>query len=84
MRGRRRTSYGKGPQAVTPLSTIPIVYFEEDFHLENPRTFDVVSEKSEVVRQPSKPLAGNGAAIEPSTVGRKALATNAILQEKLS
>ncbi|PCH08081.1 Vacuolar protein sorting-associated protein 54 [Penicillium occitanis (nom. inval.)] len=84
MRGRRRTSYGKGPQAVTPLSTIPNVYFEEDFHLENPRTFDVVSEKSEVVRQPSKPPTGNGAAIEPPAIGRKALATNAILQEKLS
>lgn len=88
MRGRRRTSYGKGSQAVTPLSIIPNVYFEEDFHLENPRTFDVVSEKSEVVRQPSKPpgleKVANGAAIEPPTIGRKALATNAILQEKLS
>ncbi|KAH8701981.1 putative GARP complex component [Talaromyces proteolyticus] len=87
MRGRRRSSYGKGPQAVTPLSTIPNVYFEEDFHLENPRTFDVVSERSEVVRQPSKPPsqdnAANGAALEPPT-GRKVLATNAILQEKLS
>lgn len=84
MRGRRRTSYGRGPQAVTPLSTIPNVYFEEDFHLENPRTFDVVSEKSEVVRQSSKAPVGNGAAIEPPAIGRKALATNAILQEKLS
>lgn len=73
---------------MTPLSTIPNVYFEEDFHLENPRTFDVVSEKSEVVRQPSKPPGlespSNGAALEPTTTGRKALATNAILQEKLS
>ncbi|EED17768.1 GARP complex component (Vps54), putative [Talaromyces stipitatus ATCC 10500] len=86
MRGMRRSSYGKGAQAVTPLSTIPNVYFEEDFHLENPRTFDVVSEKSEVVRQPSKASdqAGNGAAVEPPATRRKALATNAILQEKLS
>jgi vacuolar protein sorting-associated protein 54 len=88
MRGRRRSSYGKGPQAVTPLSTIPNVYFEEDFHLENPRTFDVVSERSEVVRQPSKTpsaeIAANGSALEPPTTGRKVLATNAILQEKLS
>lgn len=88
LRGRRRSSFGKGPQAVTPLSTIPNVYFEGDFHLENPRTFDVVSEKSEVVRQPSKAPglekpSANGAALEPPT-GRKALATNAILQEKLS
>lgn len=60
-----------------------MVYFDEDFHLENPRTFDVVSERSEVVR----PAPGsddrahhNGQVSAP----RKALATNAILQEKLS
>jgi len=62
------------------------VYFEEDFHLENPRTFDVVSERAEIVRPPpgtpqqSAPQAANGTALPP----RKALATNAILQEKLS
>lgn len=87
-RGRRpSSSRGRGP-AVTPLSTIPPVYFEGDFHLENPRTFDVISEKSEVVRPPKpqtkedKP--SNGGAAAPAHTGRKALATNAILQEKLS
>lgn len=65
---------------MTPLSTIPSVYFKPDFHLENPRTFDIVSERSEIVRPPSH---ANGSAIAPST-GRKALASNAILQEKLS
>lgn len=85
-RAKRRPSAGYGRRSLhapTPLSTIPNVYFEEDFHLENPRTFDVVSERSEVIR----PAAGtedrkgsNGAASAP----RKALATNAILQEKLS
>lgn len=69
----RRRSSGQRRQAVTPLSTIPTVYSEEDFHLENPRTFDIVSENSEIVRDPSG---------VPS--GRKSLATNAILQEKLS
>lgn len=59
--------------AVTPLSTIPSVYSEDNFHLENPRTFDIVSEHSEIVRDPNA---------APS--GRKSLATNAILQEKLS
>jgi vacuolar protein sorting-associated protein 54 len=64
------------------------VYFEEDFHLENPRTFDIVSERSEVVRPILKASgleggASNGSVPAPST-GRKALATNAILQEKLS
>jgi vacuolar protein sorting-associated protein 54 len=82
---RRRSSGGIGrraAQAPTPLSTLPGVYFEDDFHLENPRTFDVVSERSEVVRPvpgtPDKNASGN------TVAPRKALATNAILQEKLS
>ncbi|KAL2001344.1 hypothetical protein VTN02DRAFT_1861 [Thermoascus thermophilus] len=88
-RGGRRPSTGRGRAPVmTPLSTIPSVYFEDDFHIENPRTFDVVSERSEVVRQPPKSSHGdkatNGAALEPTLTGRKALSTNAILQEKLS
>ncbi|TEA22400.1 Vacuolar protein sorting-associated protein 54 [Colletotrichum sidae] len=83
----RRSSSGlsrKGGQGPPPLSTIPNVYFDEDFHLENPRIFDVVSERSEVV--PPAPgsvddkTSRNGGAMAP----RKALATNAILQEKLS
>ncbi|KAK2602194.1 hypothetical protein N8I77_008745 [Diaporthe amygdali] len=77
----RRSSSGyarKSAQGPPPLSTIPLVYFEEDFHLENPRTFDVVSERSEVVRKEDK--ASNGDAPAP----RKTLSTNAILQEKLS
>ncbi|PLB42249.1 vacuolar protein sorting-associated protein 54 [Aspergillus candidus] len=89
VRGRQRSFGGRGrPHAVTPLSTIPNVYFNDDFHLENPRTFDVMSEKSEVVTPPRTPnkdgLPANGVAVEPVTRGRKALATNAILQEKLS
>ncbi|CAG8900364.1 unnamed protein product [Penicillium egyptiacum] len=85
----RRPSTGRGrASAVTPLSTIPPVYFEEDFHLENPRTFDVISEKSDVVRPPRPPTKddkhANGLVAEPVQTGRKALATNAILQEKLS
>ena len=79
----RRTSGGPTRRVglpVTPLSTIPSVYFEEDFHLENPRTFDIVSERSEIVRPPS----ANGSVVAPRSSGRKALATNAILQEKLS
>jgi vacuolar protein sorting-associated protein 54 len=70
---KRRTSGQRRHHAVTPLSTVPPVYLEDDFHLENPRTFDIVSERSEIVRDPKD---------APS--GRKALATNAILQEKLS
>ena len=73
----RRSSGQRSQRTVTPLSTIPTVYFEEKFHLENPRTFDIVSEWSEVARDPSKPLDG-------SAERRKALATNAILQERLS
>ncbi|KAL8648695.1 MAG: hypothetical protein Q9226_005892 [Calogaya cf. arnoldii] len=80
----RKGSGGQGrraPLAVTPLSTIPSVYFEPDFHLENPRTFDIVSERAEIVRPPP---GANGSAVIPGTPGRKALASNAILQEKLS
>ncbi|CAI7629415.1 hypothetical protein PCG10_008415 [Penicillium crustosum] len=87
-RGRRPSSARGRAPAVTPLSTIPPVYFEEGFHLENPRTFDVISEKSEVVRPPRPPSKddkhANGLVPEPVQTGRKALATNAILQEKLS
>nr|POE87448.1 vacuolar protein sorting-associated protein 54 [Quercus suber] len=84
---RRRSSgqFRRNRNEPTPLSTIPGVYFEADFHLENPRTFDVVSERAEIVRPspgtPTKEQKGaNGTTLPP----RKALATNAILQEKLS
>ncbi|KAF2254801.1 Vps54-domain-containing protein [Trematosphaeria pertusa] len=88
---RRKTSVSKRRQlAPTPLSTIPSVYFDEYFRLENPRTFDVVSEHAEVVRRPlsttadcSKGANGTAANSNPQPV-RKALTTNAILQEKLS
>ena len=79
----RRTSGGISRRAgltVAPLSTIPNVYFENEFRLENPRTFDIISERSEIAR-PSGP---NGAAAAPESSGKKTLATNAILQEKLS
>ncbi|KAL2821845.1 Vps54-like protein-domain-containing protein [Aspergillus cavernicola] len=84
--GRKRSSNRGRTPAVTPLSTIPPVYFEDDFHLENPRTFDVVSERSEVVTPPKAPSKDNQveAGVEPAHTGRKVLATNAILQEKLS
>ncbi|KAK4105080.1 Vps54-domain-containing protein [Parathielavia hyrcaniae] len=77
---RPRRGQAHGPP---PLSTIPTVYFDEDFHLENPRTFDVVSERSEVVR-PTLGSEEKGASNGSSAAPRKALATNAILQEKLS
>ena len=83
-RAKRKGSGGasrRGPLTVAPLSTIPSVYFEPDFQLENPRTFDVVSERSEIVQSPS---GANGAVVTSGQTGRKALATNAILQEKLS
>ncbi|KAI9722973.1 MAG: hypothetical protein M1812_001422 [Candelaria pacifica] len=85
----RRPSGQRSGHAVAPLSTIPAVYFEQDFHLENPRTFDVVSERSDVIRPvpgtPSDERKGaNGSVVTSGAPIRKALATNAILQEKLS
>ena len=61
------------------------MYFDENFQLENPRTFDVVSERAEIIRPPPgtpqvEQKGANGETLPP----RKALATNAILQEKLS
>ncbi|CRG89179.1 hypothetical protein PISL3812_06215 [Talaromyces islandicus] len=48
-RGTLKTSVSQGGQfAPTLLSMIPSVYFDENFRLENPRTFDVVSEHAEV------------------------------------
>ncbi|KAJ4293571.1 hypothetical protein N0V90_008854 [Kalmusia sp. IMI 367209] len=86
---RRASGSKRALPTVTPLSTIPTVYFDENFHLENPRTFDIVSERSEVVRparvKSGDDLAtGNGSLEAHQPPGRKALATNAILQEKLS
>jgi len=82
---RSSTQFRRNRNEPTPLSTIPNVYFDGDFRLENPRTFDVVSERAEIVRPPpgtptTEQRAANGAPLPP----RKALATNAILQEKLS
>ncbi|KAJ4233447.1 hypothetical protein FSOLCH5_010295 [Fusarium solani] len=82
----RRPSAGfvrRATQGPPPLSTIPTVYFDDDFRLENPRTFDVVSERSEVIR-PTNAEDGKGGLNGSAAAPRKALATNAILQEKLS
>ncbi|ODQ66420.1 Vps54-domain-containing protein, partial [Nadsonia fulvescens var. elongata DSM 6958] len=58
--------------ALAPLTTVPSVFFDDDFQLDNPRVFDVVSENASVVRH------------DAETPTRKVLANNAILQEKLS
>ncbi|KAJ5577391.1 uncharacterized protein N7459_006355 [Penicillium hispanicum] len=85
--GGWKTSVPKrGQLAPTPLSTIPSLYFAENFHLENPRVFDVVSEDTEVVRQPLSTIGegDNIAANGYPQPTRKTLATYTILQEKLS
>lgn len=74
---RRRS--GKGNLAIVPLSTIPSVYFHSNFRLENPRTFDIVSDHSDVIKP-----AITSQNMTSLLSQRKALATNAILQEKLS
>ncbi|KAK9325425.1 hypothetical protein V1517DRAFT_314871 [Lipomyces orientalis] len=94
---RQRRSRRQKSIALTPLSTIPQVYFEQNFKLENPRIFDVVSERSDILAsstpQPATtpgsltPASSNATLVsqlgtQPST--RKSLANNAILQEKLS
>ncbi|KAK9237188.1 hypothetical protein V1525DRAFT_344442 [Lipomyces kononenkoae] len=95
---RPRRSRRQKSVAMTPLSTIPQVYFEQNFKLENPRIFDVVSERSEILAsstpQPAaSPVSSTATSssatlvsqpeAQPSSI-RKSLANNAILQEKLS
>uniref|UniRef100_A0A060T843 ARAD1C33418p n=1 Tax=Blastobotrys adeninivorans TaxID=409370 RepID=A0A060T843_BLAAD len=53
------------------LSSIPSVFFEQNFNLDNSRIFDLVSENSAIVRN-------------EDTDSHKILANNTILQEKLS
>jgi vacuolar protein sorting-associated protein 54 len=69
------------PPPPPPSSIIPKIYFNKNFHLENPRIFDITTERSAVVSPPSttkKPTKRNG--LPP----RKALAANTLLQEKIS
>ncbi|OAL69889.1 hypothetical protein A7D00_5928 [Trichophyton violaceum] len=80
----------RGQLAPTPLSTVPSIYFDEKFRLENPRTFDAVGEHAEVVRQPLSTIGNRNKDTDGFSANgdlqpaRKALTTNAILQEKLS
>ncbi|EFR00910.1 hypothetical protein MGYG_03913 [Nannizzia gypsea CBS 118893] len=81
----RPSSSHRSALSPTPLSTIPNIYFDENFQLENPRTFDIVSERSEVISSPKSPgRTGSDELASERRPSRKALATNAILQEKLS
>lgn len=80
---------------IAPLNTIPDVFFSEDFKLDNPRVFDIVSERSQIVKEdePTNGLAikvthaEDGSAMGHATVisdSKKILLNNSILQEKLS
>ncbi|QIX02355.1 hypothetical protein AMS68_007872 [Peltaster fructicola] len=80
LRRKGSSQYRRNRNEPTPLSTIPVVYFDDDFHLEDPRTFDIVSERAEIIRQTPGNRSENGSTEAP----RKNLASNAILQEKLS
>jgi vacuolar protein sorting-associated protein 54 len=51
------------------LETVPSIFFNPEFNLENPRTFDIVCEQTDIIGgNPNNPT----------------ISTNAILQEKLS
>ena len=74
--------------SVSGLESIPTVYFGETFRLENPRTFDIVSEWAEVAPRANcfATISGenSGDYNQAKRMARKALSTNAIIQEKLS
>jgi vacuolar protein sorting-associated protein 54 len=71
----RRRNFHRRHQEDEPesLDTVPAVFFDTNFSLSNPRTFDIVNENSDLLAR-----SGTG---KPD---RKSLASNAILQEKLS
>ncbi|KAI7854197.1 Vps54-like protein-domain-containing protein [Circinella umbellata] len=57
------------PRELPMLENVPSIFFEPDFQLENPRTFDAVCEGADII--------GNSGPNPP-------VSTNSILQEKLS
>src|ERR1700737_276524 len=69
----RRTFRRNQEDEPEPLDTVPPVFFEPNFSLSNPRTFDIVNENSDLL-----------ARSRTGKSDRKSLASNAILQEKLS
>lgn len=86
---RSSSNFRRANQGPTPLNTIPGVYFDESFHLENPRTFDIVSERATLIATPVSDSAGgkdaqNGDITNGSAAPQKTLGNNQILQEKLS
>jgi vacuolar protein sorting-associated protein 54 len=77
VRSPSRTANG-----ITPLSTIPSVFFEENFQLDNPKVFDVVSERSEITHRPDTPEIKK--IVSEWGDAPQILANSSILQEKLS
>lgn len=69
----RRRPFRNREEEPESLETVPSVFFDSNFSLSNPRTFDIVNENSDLLAR-----TGTG---KPD---RKSLASNAILQEKLS
>jgi vacuolar protein sorting-associated protein 54 len=71
----RRRPFPRRNQVEEPelLDTVPSVFFDSNFSLANPRTFDIVNENSDLLPR-----------TETGKPDRKSLAINAILQEKLS
>ncbi|PWN92856.1 hypothetical protein FA10DRAFT_263598 [Acaromyces ingoldii] len=74
-----RAAFGK--RKLPPLSTVPQVFFSEDFDLGNPYTFDLVTERYKAANS-----AGDGSAVRKgaSTLAGYDVALNQMLQEKLS
>ncbi|WBW75046.1 GARP complex subunit Vps54 [Schizosaccharomyces osmophilus] len=56
-----------------PLSTIPSIYFQDDFNLDDPQTFDIASEHVDITQ-----------AGDAQHANRKLLLNNSMLQEKIS
>jgi vacuolar protein sorting-associated protein 54 len=79
----------KGKEAargLPPLEDVPDVFFEEGFNLANPRTFDIVTERNPSVatKSPWSSLTSPLSSPNSSRISISDLATDQILQEKLS
>ncbi|UZJ55352.1 hypothetical protein CBS101457_004672 [Exobasidium rhododendri] len=70
-----------GKKNLPPLSTVPQIFFAEDFDLGNPYTFDLVTERYKAAGAVNSISSGDGHALPGSGYD---VALNQMLQEKLS
>ncbi|GAA6004655.1 hypothetical protein JCM10207_000969 [Rhodosporidiobolus poonsookiae] len=100
VRGDNSKHKQKAEEALPPLADVPPIFFDGDFNLSNPRTFDLVTERVQLSPSSSPHLSSSSSGFPsaPSTPPMRAgaptpglgpstlndLATDQVLQDKLS